>query len=80
MRSQATTDPQHPNVATLFTVEQVASLLNCSPRHVYRLSDAGKMPSPMRLGALVRWRKADIDGWIENGCRTVRTVTSKRGA
>src|SRR5262245_22663606 len=39
----------------LLDVEQVAGLLNCSPRHVYRLSDAGRMPTPVRLGALASW-------------------------
>jgi predicted DNA-binding transcriptional regulator AlpA len=45
-------DPAPP--AALLDVRAVATLLDCSPRHVYRLADAGRMPAPVRIGALVR--------------------------
>ena len=60
--------------AKLLDVQAVAEILGCSPRHVYRLSDAGRMPSPVKLGSLVRWSAAAIREWIEGGCRPVRTV------
>ena len=60
--------------APLLDVRSVAALLDCSPRHVYRLSDAGRMPAPVRLGALVRWRRADLDAWLSGGCRAVRQM------
>lgn len=56
----------------LLDVQAVAQLLGCSPRHVYRLADAGKMPPPVRLGALVRWPRAAIESWVESGCPVVR--------
>ncbi len=56
----------------LLNVEAVAAMLNCSPRHVYRLSDAGRMPAPVKLGSLCRWSKASLEAWIANGCRPVR--------
>ena len=62
----------------LLAVDAVAALCDCSERHVYRLSDAGKMPRPLKLGALVRWNRAEIESWISQGCPPVRTV--KRGA
>src|SRR5262249_26216410 len=58
--------------AALLDVRAVAALLDCSPRHVYRLSDSGRLPAPVRLGALVRWRRADLDRWLADGCRPVR--------
>ena len=60
--------------AQLLDVGSVAALLNCSRRHVYRLADAGKMPRPVKLGALVRWRRAELELWLENGCPPVRAV------
>jgi len=54
--------------AQLLDVNQVGELLNCSPRHVYRLADAGKMPRPLRLGSLVRWNRESINDWIAAGC------------
>lgn len=58
--------------AALMDVGAVASLLACSPRHVYRLSDAGRMPRPLKLGALVRWRRAAVLDWINADCPEVR--------
>jgi excisionase family DNA binding protein len=60
--------------AKLLDVQAVAEMLNCSARHVYRLSDAGKMPAPVKLGSLVRWSAASIRGWIDQGCPTVRSM------
>jgi excisionase family DNA binding protein len=58
--------------AALLDVRAVAGLLTCSPRHVYRLSDAGRMPAPIKLGGLVRWRADEIRDWINGGCKPVR--------
>ena len=52
----------------LLTFHEVARMLNCSARTVYRLTDSGRMPRPARLGALVRWPKATVERWIEEGC------------
>ena len=38
--------------AALLDVQTLSRMLNCSARHVYRLADAGRMPAPLRLGAL----------------------------
>jgi len=54
--------------AKLLDVKGVADLLGCSSRHVYRLSDSGRMPRPMKLGQLIRWSKQAIESWIKNGC------------
>jgi excisionase family DNA binding protein len=58
----------------LVDVRAVAKLLGCSARHVYRLSDGGRMPAPVRLGALVRWRRQELDAWIAGGCKPVRAA------
>jgi excisionase family DNA binding protein len=63
--------------AALLDVRAVASLLNCSPRHVYRLSDAGAMPPPVRIGALVRWPRQAVDSWISAGCPATRKGVGK---
>ena len=52
----------------LLDVKQVAALLNCSQRHVFRLSDAGSMPKPRKLGTLVRWNRLELEAWIADGC------------
>lgn len=65
--------PQPAVDAELLDLRAVAVLLGgCSTRHVIRLSDAGRMPPPIKLGALLRWRKADILEWISAGCPPTR--------
>jgi len=60
--------------AQLLDVQSVAEILGCSSRHVYRLSDAGRLPSPVKLGSLVRWSATAIEEWIAGGCRPVRQL------
>jgi len=67
-----TLPPADAPTAALLDVRAVAALLNCSPRHVYRLADAGRMPAPVKIGALVRWRRQSIEEWISGGCEPVR--------
>jgi excisionase family DNA binding protein len=64
--------------AKLLDVQAVAEMLGCSARHVYRLSDAGRMPAPVKLGTLVRWNRAAVDEWISAGCRPVRQTKGSR--
>ena len=69
--------PQQAEPASLLDVGAVANLLDCSRRHVYRMCDSGKMPRPVRLGALIRWRRRELETWIAGGCLPVRAA---RGA
>ena len=70
--------PADASAAVLLDVQAVATLLDCSPRHVYRLADGGRMPSPVRLGALVRRRRQDLDAWFADGCKPVRASARDR--
>lgn len=54
--------------AAMLTVDQVARMLCCSPRTVRRLTDAGRMPRPVRLGSLLRWPRESVESWISQGC------------
>ena len=64
-----------PVEAALLDVRAVAALLDCSPRNVYRMADAGRMPPPVRIGALVRWRRTDMEIWLAEGCPAIRRGT-----
>lgn len=63
-----------PGAPQLLDVQAVAAMLGCSARHIYRLSDAGKMPAPVRLGSLVRWNRDALESWISEGCPSARRV------
>lgn len=60
--------------AMMLSVNKVATLLDCSTRHVYRLEERGQMPSAVRLGAIVRWPRETIETWIEGGCQPTIAV------
>jgi len=62
--------------AAMYTVRDVARQLQCSTRHIHRLVDAGRMPRPIRLGSLVRWRRADIENWIDQNRPNMRKERS----
>lgn len=49
----------------LLDSDDVAALLGCSTRHLQRLVAGNRMPRPVRIGGLVRWRRADIEAWID---------------
>ena len=63
--------------ARLLDVQAVAELLDCSPRHVYRLADSGRMPKPVKIGSLVRWSRVSLESWIAADCPV---VTGRKGA
>jgi excisionase family DNA binding protein len=56
-----------PDIA-LLTVHEVARMLKCSARTVYRLADGGHMPRPVKLNTLVRWSRSAVESWIAAGC------------
>ena len=71
--------PPLDSPATLFDVEQVASILNVSARTIYRMSDAGAMPRPIKVGAVLsRYYRHEIVAWILAGCVNLRTSRPAR--
>ena len=66
-------DAREPDQSPLMlNVKQVASLLCVSERQVYRMTDRGLMPRPLKLGALNRWPKANLEAWLADGAKPVR--------
>lgn len=65
-------DPVAGPTAAMIDVQQVAGMLTCSTRHVRRLADVALMPRPRKLGALLRFNRAEIEAWIADGCPSLR--------
>ena len=53
-----------PTDETFLTTEEVLEYLNVNLRTVYRLIKAGSIPA-VRVGRQWRFRKRDIDKWLE---------------
>lgn len=62
----------HETIPELIDIDSIAQILKCSTRHVRRLVDTRRIPQPIKLGALLRWIKADIDRWFIEGCPNCR--------
>lgn len=64
MTSQSEVPPPAPERAT-YTVDELAALLQCSTRHVHRLTDAREIPGVVRIGRLVRYSRRVIHDWLD---------------
>lgn len=65
--------PEWSESGLLLTSDGLARLLKISKRGLMRLRSAGKLPRPVQLGRLVRWRTAEIQEWVEAGCPDLAT-------
>ncbi len=52
----------------LLDVSQVAEILSCSERTVWRWRDEKVMPTAIAIGRVVRWSRRAIMEWIQDGC------------
>ncbi len=59
--------------APLLIVDDVAKLLKVSPRTVWRLRSARRLPESIDIGGSVRWIGDEIRKWIGDGCPTQAT-------
>lgn len=54
--------------ARLLTVKEVSYMLGVSTRTVWRRVSAGEMPEPIQVGRLAKWRRSEVERWL-NGPR-----------
>ena len=60
--------PEHPGDfmdTPALSVREVASLLSVDEKTVYRLAKRGELPG-FKVAGSWRFRRDDLDGWIEN--------------
>jgi len=66
-------------MANLLKVDDVAELLGCSARTVWRYRDDGELPTPLKVGQLVRWPMEVIEDWIKQRVHASDRVTVLAG-
>ncbi|HXE80608.1 MAG TPA: response regulator [Vicinamibacterales bacterium] len=64
---------------TFLTTEEVLEYLQVNLRTVYRLIKAGKLPA-VRVGRQWRFRKADLDAWLDSQRPGGRPIVEGTGA
>ena len=47
---------------------ELAVVLGCCRRTIYRRDDAGEIPAPVRIGRQVRWRTDEVKAWLDARC------------
>ena len=52
----------------LLSVKDIAKMLGCCDRTVYRLKVAEKLPGCVKVGGMLRWRADIVESWIDRGC------------
>jgi excisionase family DNA binding protein len=60
--------PPTDGTTPLMSAETLATMLGVSKRTIWRLLSGKQLPEPIRIGGSVRWRRDQIDRWIESGC------------
>ncbi len=63
-------DPYYisPHRSLLITVDELGDVLGISVRSVWRLLSAHRIPEPIRLAGSVRWRRSEVQAWVDAGC------------
>ena len=52
----------------LLSASELATLLGISGRTVWRLDASGKLPKAVRIGGAKRWRRLEIEAFVNAGC------------
>jgi excisionase family DNA binding protein len=63
---------------TAYTPAEVAELLNCSVRHVQRLTRDNVIPGALRLGRLIRYSRGAVDYWLACGRLSLADSTAEQ--
>jgi predicted DNA-binding transcriptional regulator AlpA len=50
-----------PMTQNFFSVRDVAAHFGCSVSTVWRLTAAGKLAQPIKIGGMTRWHRTDIE-------------------
>ncbi len=61
----------------LVSCRTLAKMMNLSPRTVWRLRSAGKLPKAVSIGSSIRWRISDINLFIGCDCDMQRFESMK---
>ena len=64
--------------STLVDVKEAARMCSISASMLYKLNVAGVLPTPLKLGKLLRWKRQDILEWIDQGCLTGKPKRSRK--
>ena len=62
----------------LVGANELAKILSVSPRHIWRMRAAAKLPKPINFGRCVRWVLSDIQHWLYLGCPSQKEFETRK--
>ena len=71
-----TTQPLNRPPDEILTLKEVAAYLKLAERTVYLYAQTGRLPG-IKIGTAWRFRRADIDGWLDEQRRITEASTTK---
>jgi predicted DNA-binding transcriptional regulator AlpA len=84
-RDQPSQQPTQGNTVALtatesemLTANEVATMLAIGVRSVWRKSQDGRLPPPIKMTGSTRWSKSTIRDWIAEQAKVVRGKTNPR--
>jgi excisionase family DNA binding protein len=51
----------------MLSAKALADLLDVDAKTVRRWREEGRLPEPIQIGGVIRWRAEDIDDWLGGG-------------
>ena len=64
-----TTNADSQTDAEMISASELADMLGVKPRSVSRWACAGKLPKPLKVGGVRRWRRSTIELWMKERSR-----------
>ncbi len=64
----ATTAESGASTKLLLSADELAEVLDIGVRTLWRMDACGKLPRPVSIGRLRKWRRREIEAWVEAGC------------
>ncbi len=61
----------------LLSATQAANLCGISVRQWWRWDSSGKIPRAVMIGCTKRWRRIELEKWVEEGCPSRTQIDSK---
>jgi predicted DNA-binding transcriptional regulator AlpA len=52
----------------LLKAEELGRMLGVNKSTIWSWHSSGRIPLPVRIGGCTRWRRAEIETWVEAGC------------
>ncbi|MBM4078137.1 MAG: hypothetical protein FJ278_00435 [Planctomycetes bacterium] len=60
-------DAMATTLKLLISDRELAGMLGCSRALIWRLNSAGRIPLPVHVGGLTRWRVDEVRAWVAAG-------------